>query len=292
MKQLKEIMQTILLDGIVSEDRTGVGTVSVFGIQQKWDLSEGFPATTSKKLAWKSVVSELLWFLEGSTNERRLAELRYGKPTYEIFDKKTIWTANADAQGKSLGYRNDCFIKELGPIYGSQWFDFEGFNQIDWLINEIKTNPSSRRLILTAWNPRRISEMALPPCHCFAQFYVRNNKLSCMMTQRSADVFLGSSFNIASYSLLTHIIARECGLDVGEFVYSIGDAHIYMNHLEQVKEYIDAPEHDLPVLEIDDSFKFVTRFEKKTPVYSLNEIDKFRLIDYKSEKSITAAMAV
>lgn len=290
MKQLKNMMQEILDRGIKSDDRTGVGTISVFGMMSKFDLNEGFPATTSKKLAWKSVVSELLWFLEGSTNERRLAELLYGKQNYLIHDKKTIWTANADAQGKAFGYRNDFFVKELGPIYGKQWLDFEGFNQLKWLVNEIKTNPNSRRLILTAWNPTRIAEMALPPCHVLCQLYVRDNKLSCMLFQRSADVFLGSPFNIASYALLTHIIARECGLDVGEFVYSIGDAHLYLNHIDQAKEYIAAPEHDLPTLEIDDSFKL--QFENKTPVYSLNEIDNFRLINYKSEKSIKADMAV
>jgi thymidylate synthase len=237
MKQYHKLLKDIFINGEDVSDRTGTGTRSVFGYQMRFNLQDGFPAVTTKKLAWKSVVGELLWFLEGSTNERRLAELTYGKDSTELVDKTTIWTANADAQGKALGYVNDKFRKDLGPVYGYQWrnfggsswqrdhvegFDHNGFDQIKWLINEIKTNPDSRRLILSAWSADQIHLMALPPCHTMAQFRVLNGKLSCQMYQRSADVFLGVPFNIASYALLTHIIARECDLDVGDFVHTIG----------------------------------------------------------------------
>lgn len=222
------------------EDRTGVGTRSVFGHQMRFDLRKGFPAVTTKKLAWRSVVGELLWFLEGSHNERRLAEITHGT---RDDDKKTIWTANYEQQGVDLGYTNG----ELGPVYGAQWRSFngadwmyefgnKGFDQIEWLINEIKTNPNSRRLILSAWNPNQIEQMALPPCHTMAQFKVINGKLSCQLYQRSADMFLGVPFNIASYSLLTHMLAQLCDLEVGDFVWSGGDCHIYHNHLEQVEQ--------------------------------------------------------
>ena len=234
MYDYERLLRIIIESGEDVDDRTGTGTRSIFGHQMRFDLREGFPAVTTKKLAWKSVVAELLWFLEGSTDERRLAELTYGKDRKELVNKQTIWTANANAQGKALGYADG----ELGPVYGFQWRGFNeignewpgssyGTDQIKWLLNEIKTNPNSRRLILSAWNPNQINFMALPPCHVMAQFRVYKGKLSCQMYQRSADVFLGVPFNIASYALLTHIIARECGLGVGDLVHTIGDAHIY-----------------------------------------------------------------
>jgi thymidylate synthase len=222
----------------------------------RFDLTHGFPAVTTKKLAWSPVVAELLWFLEGSTDERRLAEIQYNKPREELIGKTTIWTANADAQGVALGYENTEVCKELGPIYSYQWRSFggdswkggdnHGIDQIAWLINEIKTNPDSRRLIVSAWDAQNVSSMALPPCHTMFQFYVQDGKLSCQLYQRSADLPLGTPFNIASYALLTHIIAQLCDLQVGEFVYTLGDAHIYHNQIPSIEEQLTRSPMPLP----------------------------------------------
>jgi thymidylate synthase len=290
MKQYLDTLQYILDNGQDVSDRTGVGTRSVFGYQMRFDLNKGFPAVTTKKLAWKSVVGELLWFLEGSTDERRLAEITFEADRSELNDKNTIWTANADNQGVALGYENSDTVKELGPVYGYQWRNFDGCQQLDgvdqieWLINEIKENPDSRRLILSAWNPNQISQMALPPCHTLAQFRVMNGKLSCQLYQRSADMFLGVPFNIASYSLLTHMLAQICGLEVGEFVWTGGDCHIYQNHFEQVKEQLQRSPTDGPVLKMP-NFK------------DLNELlttqtNQYILEKYNFMKSIKAPMAV
>lgn len=196
MKQYLDLLQHILDKGITKEDRTGTGTTSVFGYQMRFDLSEGFPLVTTKKTFLKGIISELLWFIEGSTDERRLAEIHYGDKAENIIGKNTVWTANADAQGKALGYTNTDTIKELGPVYGCQWRSWKGANgkaydQLADVINQIKTNPDSRRIILNAWNVAEIENMALPPCHTFFQFYVADGKLSCQLYQRSADVFLG-----------------------------------------------------------------------------------------------------
>jgi len=299
MKQYHKLLEDILEHGEDVNDRTGTGTRSIFGYQMRFDLSAGFPAVTTKKLAWKSVVGELIWFLEGSTDERRLAELTYGKDKTELVGRNTIWTANADAQGKDLGYYNDEFVKELGPVYGAQWRNFngsygtfgrsKGTDQIEWLINEIRTNPDSRRLILSAWNPNQIGAMALPPCHTFAQFRVYNGRLSCQMYQRSADVFLGVPFNIASYSLLTHIIARECELEVGDFVHTIGDAHIYTNHFDQVEEQLSREEYSLPTLEIRNDFILSNGLNSK---FDIASVDMFVLKNYNYHPTIKADMAV
>jgi thymidylate synthase len=242
VKQYNDALKYVYENGKDRSDRTGVGTRSVFGMQMRFDLQESFPAVTTKKLAWKSVVSELLWFLEGSTDERRLAEIHYGKPREELVGKQTIWTANADNQGVALGYTNTDLIKELGPVYGAQWRSWKGSNgptdQLAQLINQLKTNPDSRRHILSAWNVQEVPNMALPPCHTLAQFYVHDNTLSCQLYQRSADMPLGSPFNIASYALLTHMVAQICKFDVGDFVYTLGDAHIYHNQFDGVKEQI------------------------------------------------------
>ncbi len=301
--QYHQLLEDILKCGEKTEDRTGVGTLSIFGYQMRFNLQDGFPAVTTKKLAWKSVASELIWFLEGSTDERRLAELTYGKEREQLVGKNTIWTDNADAQGKALGYVNNDYEKQLGPVYGAQWRKFgpdrsvgeriEGYvDQLAWLVNEIRTNPTSRRLIITAWNPMVISDMALPPCHYTAQFSVRNNKLSCMMTQRSGDAFLGVPFNIASYSLLTHIIAKECNLEVGDFVHTIGDAHIYLNHIDQVKEQLSRDPYDLPTLHIDDDFSLQSLLGSPRYKFPLNTVDKFKLMGYVSHNTIKAPMAV
>jgi thymidylate synthase len=296
LKQYHKLLEDILEHGEDVNDRTGVGTRSIFGYQMRFDLAAGFPAITTKKLAWKAVVGELLWILEGSTDERRLAEITYGKRRAELVDMSTIWTANADTQGKALGYVNNEFTKELGPVYGSQWRNFAGKNnyisgvdQVKEVIQQIRTNPDSRRIILSAWNPLQLAEMALPPCHAFAQFRVYNGRLSCQMYQRSADVFLGVPFNIASYALLTYILAREVGLEVGDYVHTIGDAHIYSNHFDQVREQLAREEYPLPELMINENFNLIDRLNNG---FRLNDVDHFSLLNYQSRGTIKAPMAV
>jgi thymidylate synthase len=286
LKQYLDALEYILNAGEDVSDRTGVGTRSVFGYQMRFNLQDGFPAVTTKRLAWKSVVGELLWFLEGSTDERRLAEITFEKPRRELIDKNTIWTANADKQGVELGYRNDDIVKELGPVYGYQWRDFnsEGYDQIKYIIHQLKTQPDSRRIILSAWNPNEISEMALPPCHTLAQFRVMNGKLSCQLYQRSADMFLGVPFNIASYSLLTHMLAQICELEVGEFVWTGGDCHIYQNHFEQVKEQVKRQPRETPHL-------LMPAFNSIDELLATKTSD-YKLINYDPMPSIKAPMAV
>ena len=288
MKQYLDALQHIFDNGEEVTDRTGVGTKSVFGYQMRFNLQEGFPAVTTKRLAWKSVVGELLWFLEGSTDERRLAELTHGEQRSELVDKTTIWTANADKQGVELGYINTELTKHLGPVYGAQWRNFNGehpkCDQITNIISEIKNNPDSRRIILSAWNPLQIKQMALPPCHTMAQFRVMNGKLSCQLYQRSADMFLGVPFNIASYSLLTHMLAHICELKAGEFVWTGGDCHIYMNHLEQVQEQLTRDERKLPYLFMPPFCDLETLLNTRTSDY--------KLIGYDPMPSIKAPMAV
>lgn len=289
MKQYHELLKTILENGTIKEDRTGTGTKSIFGYQMRFDLQKGFPLLTTKKMATKAIISELLWFLEGSTDERRLAEIHYGDIRTNIKGKKTIWTANADEQGKKLGYMNNEFVKRLGPVYGKQWRkikdkDNENIDQIQEIITTIKKNPDSRRIILNAWNVSEIKEMALPPCHILAQFYVNDNKLSCLMYQRSADVFLGVPFNIASYALLTHMIAQVTGLHVGEFIHTIGDAHIYNNHIDQVNEQLqrDTETYDLCTLKLDPTITDIDKFT----------MESIEILNYKSYDAIKADMAV
>ena len=293
MKQYLEALQYVLDNGEVCSDRTGVGTRSVFGYQMRFDLNEGFPAVTTKKLAWKAVVGELLWFLEGSTDERRLAEITYEKHRVDLVGKSTIWTANADAQGKTLGYVNNEFTKELGPVYGAQWRSFNNIKNGDWgidqianVVEQIRQNPDSRRIILSAWNPLQLSEMALPPCHVLAQFRVMNGKLSCHLYQRSADMFLGVPFNIASYALLTHIIAKICSLEVAYLVHTIGDAHIYSTHEYVVREQLKRTPKKLPKLKMPE----LTSLDVHA-VQTLRTSD-FELIDYEPMDSLKAPMAV
>jgi thymidylate synthase len=283
MKQYLNDLRTILEDGKARGDRTGVGTIGIFGLQTRYDLRKEFPAPTTKKLAWKGVVSELLWFLEGGHDERRLAEIRYEKPRNELTDKKTIWTDNADNQGVALGYQNDDQIKDLGPVYGFQW-RYWGNDQIKKLISDLETNPDSRRHILSAWNANDIEHMALPPCHVMSQFYVQDGELSCQLYQRSADMFLGVPFNIASYALLTHMLAQICGLKVGDFIHTIGDAHIYSNHVEQVKEQYGRVETKGPTLKMPTFTTLDELLGTKTSDYEL--------IGYNPMPSIPALMAV
>ena len=310
MQQLHELYQKVLETGTYSEDRTGTGTIKLIGQQMRFDLQLGFPATTTKRLAWKSMSSELLWFLEGSQDERRLCEILYGTRDE---DKKTIWTDNYQTQGIALGYQNG----NLGPVYGKQWREWEdvvilpgiysevvkhtemGYNmvertmsgmyimkrvidQISVLIDGLKNNPYGRRHILSAWNVGDLDKMALPPCHSFSQFFVVDGKLSCTLYQRSADLFLGVPFNIASYSLLTHMLAQVCGLEVGEFIWIGGDCHIYSNHVDQVKEQLSRTPKELPTLEIDTSINDIDNFT----------MNSFSLKNYNPDASIKAPMAV
>jgi len=284
MKTYLNALGHILANGKSKDDRTGTGTMGVFGYQMHFDLEKGFPAVTTKTLAWKSVVSELLWLLEGSTDERRLAEIRYRLPREELVNKTTIWTANADNQGKAMGYENTDTVKELGPVYGKQWRDCDGIDQIAEIIAQIKADPDSRRIILDSWNVNEICQMALPPCHTLAQFYVAEGKLSCQLYQRSADMFLGVPFNIASYSLLTHILASITGLKVGEFVWTGGDCHIYMNHMSQVLQQMSRKPAKSPVL-------VMPEFASLEEVLN-SSIEDYALENYAPLPTIKAEMAV
>ena len=287
MKQYLDLLQHILDNGVKKEDRTGTGTTSVFGYQMRFDLSEGFPLVTTKKTHLKAIISELLWFIEGSTDERRLAEINFGDKASNLIGKKTVWTANADAQGKDLGYTNTETIKELGPVYGAQWRSWMGtdgkaIDQLSDIINQIKTNPDSRRIILSAWNVAELEKMALPPCHTFFQFYVANGKLSCQLYQRSADVFLGVPFNIASYALLTMMIAQVCDLELGDFVHTFGDVHIYSNHIEQVNLQLTRTPYKKPNMKINPKVKSIFDFK----------MEDFELQNYVCDEAIKAKMAV
>jgi thymidylate synthase len=288
MKQYLDALQYVLDNGEVCSDRTGVGTRSVFGYQMRFDLNEGFPAVTTKRLVWRAVVGELLWFLEGSTDERRLAEITYEKHRVDLVGKQTIWTANAYNQARALGYYHDEYTKELGPVYGSQWRNFngKGYDQIAEIIAQIQTNPDSRRIILSAWNPLQTAEMALPPCHVLAQFRVMNGKLSCHMYQRSADMFLGVPFNIASYALLTHMIAKISFLEVSHLVHTIGDAHIYSTHDDVVREQLKRTPKKLPILKMPE----LTSLD----VHAIQALcaSDFELLDYEPMDSLKAPMAV
>jgi thymidylate synthase len=288
VKQYLDALEYILKNGKESEDRTGVGTRSVFGHQMRFDLRKGFPAVTTKKLAWKSVVSELLWMLEGSSDERRLAEIHYGKPREELVGKTTIWTANADNQGKALGYVNDDLTKDLGPVYGHQWRTWDaqlGFvDQIAEVLENMYYDPHSRRHIVSAWNADRVNVMALPPCHTLFQFHIQNGELSCQLYQRSADMFLGVPFNIASYSLLTHMFAQLLNLKVGDFVWTGGDCHIYNTHTWPVQQQLFRSPRKLPTLEMP-AFTNLDELVKTTP-------DQYKLVGYDPMDSIKAPMAV
>jgi thymidylate synthase len=264
MRQYHELMERVLRTGLEKRDRTGTGTLSVFGHQMRFDLSDGFPLVTTKKLHLKSIIYELLWFLRGDTNVRWLD--KHGV---------TIWDEWADEEG------------ELGPVYGHQWrswprADGPAIDQIAWVANEIVHNPDSRRLIVSAWNPGDIEDMALPPCHCLFQFYVGDGRLSCQLYQRSADIFLGVPFNIASYALLTMMMAQVTGLEPGEFIHTFGDAHLYSNHLSQAREQLSRMPYALPEMhinpEVDDIFGF--------------EYEDFRLENYQAHPHIRAKVAV
>ena len=287
MKAYIDLLRLILEKGDDKEDRTNIGTISSFGHQLEFDLEEGFPAVTTKSLAWKGVVSELLWFLEGSADERRLAEIRFQKNREELTDLSkfsTIWTDNAENQGKALGYENNQTKKILGPVYGVQWRNWTGIDQIKELLTNIKENPNSRRHILSAWNVGELDKMALPPCHVMSQFYINGKEISCHMYQRSADMFLGVPFNIASYALLLSIFAKILGLKPRRFIHSFGDAHIYKNSIEQVKEQISRSPKPLPTLKIP-NIKSLDDLKH----YGVND---FILDGYEHHPPIKAKMAI
>lgn len=264
MRAYQDLLNHILQTGIKKEDRTGTGTISCFGYQMRFDLSEGFPLLTTKKLHLRSIIHELLWFLDGDTNIKYLKD-----------NKVRIWDAWADENG------------DLGPVYGKQWRswptpDGKSIDQISKLIDTIKNNPDSRRMIVNAWNVGELSEMALTPCHCLFQFYVAEGKLSCQLYQRSADTFLGVPFNIASYALLTMMVAQVCDLEPGEFIHSFGDVHLYNNHLDQAKLQLTRETRALPTMKINPEVKNIFDFK----------IDDFELMDYNPHPHIKAEVSV
>jgi thymidylate synthase len=264
MEQYLSLMRHVLENGTKKEDRTGTGTISVFGYQMRFDLQEGFPAVTTKKLHLRSIIHELLWFLTGETNIKYLKD-----------NGVSIWDEWADEDGN------------LGPVYGSQWRSWKGadgktIDQITDVINQIKKNPDSRRLIVSAWNVAEINNMALPPCHAFFQFYVADGKLSCQLYQRSADIFLGVPFNIASYALLTMMVAQVCGLQPGEFVHTFGDAHLYSNHLEQTQLQLSREPRPLPIMKVNPAVKNIFDFK----------FEDFELVNYEPHPHIKAPVAV
>lgn len=307
MQTYLNLLKKIIEDGITSSSRTGIDTLSLFGEQLRFDLTQGFPAVTTKKLAWRSVVSELLWFIEGSSDERRLAEIQWGTRDPS---KTTIWTENANSE---YWKPNAKFSGDLQRIYGVQWRNwrrvpvFKGptqvpdVNCVSWiptqngsyleflsdvdqlknLIDGLKTDPSGRRHIISAWNPGELDQMALPPCHMMAQFYLRDNKLSCMMTQRSCDAPLGLPFNIASYALLTHLIARTIESEVRELIINLGDVHVYKNQIDGVKEQITRTPYELPILDIS----------SVTDIWSA-KVDDCKLINYKHHPAISFPFSV
>lgn len=290
MKQYHDLCKYVIENGDASDDRTGTGTIKTFGYQMRFDLSKGFPLVTTKKVPIKSLKSELLWFISGSKNERDLAEILHGTRDPE---KRTIWTDNFENQGIKLGYENG----DLGPVYGYQWRNWEKYtlqedsttdykveriDQLAELINGIKSDPNGRRHILTAWNVADIEKMALPPCHCFAQFFVSKGKLSCQLYQRSCDVFLGVPFNIASYAMLTHMIAQVCDLSVGDFVWTGGDVHIYNDHIEQVQLMLSRDFKELPTIELDQTITNIDDFT----------MDSIKIVGYDPHDTIKAKMAV
>lgn len=285
-----DALRNILENGNDRPDRTGTGTKSIFGLQMRFDLEEGFPAVTTKKLAWRAMVSELLWFIEGSGDEYRLREILHGS---RYTEKETIWTDNAKAPSwvsKNLQRHPG----DLGRVYGMQWRRWrkplirinkvvlQNHDQLLELISGIKEDPYSRRHIISAWNPGELEMMALPPCHMMAQFYVNNGKLSCQMYQRSADMPLGVPFNIASYALFTHMIAQVCNLDVGDLIITIGDAHIYNNQIDGVKEQLTRKPMPLATLKLNPDISVITDFE----------MDDIELVNYQSHDPIKFVMSV
>lgn len=288
MKQYIDLCNYILNNGVKKDDRTGTGTISVFGYQMRFNLGEGFPLLTTKKVHLKSIIHELLWFISGSTNIKYLVDndVRiWNDWPYDLYKKTPDFQGETIEEFAAKIKESDEFAKKygnLGPVYGKQWRDFNGVDQLSNLIEQIKTNPNSRRLIISAWNPAEVDKMALPPCHSFMQFYVAEGKLSCQLYQRSADVFLGVPFNIASYALFTMMIAQVCGLEPGDFVHTLGDAHIYLNHLDQVNKQIKRSLRPLPKMVINPNVKSIFDFK----------YEDFTLLNYNPHSGIKGKVAV
>lgn len=292
MKQYLDFLQHILDTGSYKDDRTNTGTKSCFGYQMRFDLNEGFPLLTTKKVHLKSIIHELLWFIKGDTNIRYLVDNNvriWNEWPYEKFKKSVDYHGETIEEFVEKIKTDDEFMKkygELGPVYGSQWRHFNGQDgykdQLAWVINEIKTNPNSRRLIVNSWQAAEIEEMALPPCHLLFQFYVKDNKLSCQLYQRSADAFLGVPFNIASYALLTMMVAKVCNLELGEFIHTIGDAHIYANLMDQVNIQLQRNPRKLPKMIFTRDVKNIEDFK----------YEDFELVDYNPYPTIKGQVAV
>lgn len=264
MRQYLDLLERVLNEGDARLDRTGVGTRAIFGHQMRFNLADGFPLLTTKKLHTKSIVHELIWFLAGDTNIAYLKD-----------NGVSIWDEWADENG------------DLGPVYGKQWRSWAGpdgqaIDQIEWVINEIKVNPSSRRLVVSAWNPAELGDMALAPCHCLFQFFVADGRLSCQLYQRSADIFLGVPFNIASYALLTEMVAQVCGLKAGDFVHTLGDAHLYSNHVEQAQKQLGRTPGPLPHLRLNPDVSDITAFQYDDIIFE----------NYEAQATIRAPIAV
>lgn len=288
MKQYIDLCNYILNNGVKKDERTGTGTISVFGYQMRFNLGEGFPLLTTKKVHLKSIIHELLWFISGSTNIKYLVDndVRiWNDWPYDLYKKSPDFQGETIEEFAAKIKESDEFAKKygnLGPVYGKQWRDFNGVDQLSNLIEQIKTNPNSRRLIISAWNPAEVDKMALPPCHSFMQFYVAEGKLSCQLYQRSADVFLGVPFNIASYALFTMMIAQVCGLEPADFVHTLGDAHIYLNHLDQVNKQIKRSLRPLPKMVINPNVKSIFDFK----------YEDFTLLNYNPHSGIKGKVAV
>lgn len=292
MKQYLELCQKVLTEGHYKSDRTGIGTISYFGAQMRFDLNEGFPLLTTKRVHLKSIIYELLWFIKGDTNIKYLVDHDvkiWNEWPYEIFKKSADYSGETIEEFVEKIKTDDEFALkygDLGPVYGRQWRHFgDDNNYVDQLknvIDQIRNNPDSRRLIVCAWNPLDVDKMALPPCHSLFQFYVNDGKLSCMLYQRSADLFLGVPFNIASYALLTMMVAKVCNLQLGEFVHTLGDAHLYSNHLEQIHKQLSRTPRALPKMIIKRDTNNIEDF-----VY-----EDFELVDYNPYKGIKGKVAV
>ncbi len=288
MKQYLELCQFVLNSGKSKKDRTKTGTKSVFGYQMRFDLAKGFPLVTAKKVHLKSIIHELLWFINGETNIKYLVDNNvkiWNDWPYQTFKSSSDYQNETMEQYVNKIKTSEEFAKkhgDLGPVYGAQWRNFNGVDQVKYIIDEIKTNPNSRRMILSVWNPAEIKSMALPPCHTLIQFYVIDNKLSLQLYQRSADIFLGVPFNIASYALLLMMVAQVTNLEVGDFIHTLGDAHIYRNHFEQVELMLSRAQVEMPKMKLNKDVKSIFEFK-----YS-----DFTLTDYHPHKAIKGVVAI
>ena len=288
MKQYLKLLKTVLKKVQLVDNRTDINTISYFGTQTRYDISKNFPLLTTKKVYFKAIVHELLWFIKGDTNIKYLVDNNvriWNEWPYEKYKKSKDFKEETIEEFAKKIKEDEVFAKKwgnLGPVYGKQWRDFGGVDQLMNAINDLKNNPRSRRIIVSSWNPKEINDMALPPCHCFFQFYVKDNKLSCQLYQRSADLFLGVPFNIASYALLTYMIAQVTNLEPYEFVHTIGDVHIYENHIEQVKTQLKRKPKKLPTLKLNPDIKEITEFK----------FEDIELKDYKPHEKIEGKVAV